>query len=60
VRLLLDADTLIWAVDNPAKLGPNATSVLRDPTNDLMLSAGTIWEIGIKVGLGMIIDSCRF
>jgi PIN domain nuclease of toxin-antitoxin system len=54
VRLLLDAHTLIWAVDDPAKLGPNAAKTLQDPGNDLLLSAGTIWEIAIKVGLGKL------
>ncbi len=60
MRLLLDAHTLIWAVDNPAKLGPDATSLLQDPTNDLLLSAGTIWEISIKTGLGKLSLSLPF
>lgn len=60
MRLLLDAHTLIWAVDNPAKLGPTATAVLQDPTNDLLLSAGTIWEISIKSGLGKLSLSLPF
>jgi PIN domain nuclease of toxin-antitoxin system len=54
VRLLLDAHTLIGAVDNPAKLGPAATAVLQDSANDLLLSAGRIWEISIKAGLGKL------
>lgn len=60
MRLLLDAHTLIWAVDNPAKFGPTATAVLQDPTNDLLLSAGTIWEISIKSGLGKLSLSLPF
>lgn len=51
MRGLIDAHTLIWAVDRPAMLGAAATSFLKDPANDLLLSAGTIWEIAIKVGL---------
>jgi len=51
VKLLVDAHTLIWAVDDPSKLGPQAVTALQDPANDLLLSAGTIWEIAIKVGL---------
>jgi len=51
VKLLVDAHTVIWAVDDPSKLSPQAIMSLQDPGNDLLLSAGTIWEIAIKVGL---------
>jgi PIN domain nuclease of toxin-antitoxin system len=50
VRLLLDTHTLIWAVDDPAPLGAQAVAELQDPTNELLLSAGSIWELAIKVG----------
>ncbi|HUT13698.1 MAG TPA: type II toxin-antitoxin system VapC family toxin [Thermoguttaceae bacterium] len=51
MRLLVDTHTVIWAVDDPPKLSPHAVTALEDPGNELLLSAGTIWEIGIKVGL---------
>jgi PIN domain nuclease of toxin-antitoxin system len=54
VKLLLDSHTLLWAVDNPARLGPKALSELQDPGNEVLLSAATIWEIAIKVGLGKL------
>jgi PIN domain nuclease of toxin-antitoxin system len=54
VKLLLDTHTLIWAVDDPSKLGPQAVTALQDSANDLLLSAATIWEIAIKVGLGKL------
>lgn len=60
MRLLLDAHILIWAVDDPAKLSNPAVASLQDPTNDLLLSAGTIWELGIKVGLGKLAVSRPF
>ncbi len=54
MRLLLDSHTLIWAVDEPARLSPAALKALQDPANDLLLSAATVWEIAIKVGLGKL------
>jgi PIN domain nuclease of toxin-antitoxin system len=51
MRLLLDSHTLIWAVDEPTKLGATAAATLQDPGNDLIVSAGSVWEIAIKVGL---------
>ncbi|MCU0980886.1 MAG: type II toxin-antitoxin system VapC family toxin [Pirellulaceae bacterium] len=54
MKLLLDAHTLIWAVDDPSQLGSQAAASLRDANNELLLSAGTIWELSIKVGLGKL------
>jgi PIN domain nuclease of toxin-antitoxin system len=51
MRHLLDAHTLIWALDDPSKLGSRARSVLEDPTNELTVSVGTIWELSLKAGL---------
>jgi len=51
MRLLLDSHAMIWAVDDPSRLGPQAAKELANSMNDLFLSAGTIWEIAIKIGL---------
>lgn len=42
MRALLDTHTLIWAVDDPAKLGPTATTILQLPTNQLSLSGAQL------------------
>jgi PIN domain nuclease of toxin-antitoxin system len=52
MRHLLDAHSLIWALDDPSKLGRSAHASLEDSANDLVISVGTIWELSIKVGLG--------
>jgi PIN domain nuclease of toxin-antitoxin system len=52
--LLLDSHTLIWAVDDPGKLGNQASQSLQTAENELLLSAATIWEIAIKVGLNKL------
>jgi PIN domain nuclease of toxin-antitoxin system len=52
--LLLDSHTVVWAVDAPTRLGPHAVAALEDPANELLLSAASIWEIGIKVGLNKL------
>ena len=54
MRLLLDSHTLIWWVDQDHLLGQDAHAAIADPSNDLLLSAATIWEIAIKVGLGKL------
>ena len=60
MRLLLDTHTVIWGVDDPAKLSPDAAKALEDPSNELLMSAGTIWEISIKVGLNKLSLSMPF
>jgi len=54
VRLLLDVHSLIWALDDPTRLSPPAAAELRNLSNQLLLGAGTLWEIAIKVGLGRL------
>ena len=55
MRILIDSHVLIWYVDQDNLLSPASHAAISDPTNDLLLSAGSIWEIGIKLGLGKII-----
>ena len=54
MKLLLDSHVLIWWVDQHALLSPTAYAAIEAPSNDLVVSAATIWEIGIKVGLGKL------
>ena len=51
MRLLIDSQSLIWYVDQDHLLSPAAHAAMTDTNNDLLLSAATIWEIAIKVGL---------
>src|SRR5207244_62502 len=52
VNLLLDSHTLLWLMEASAKLSGTAAAVIADPANRLYLSMASIWEIGIKSGLG--------
>jgi PIN domain nuclease of toxin-antitoxin system len=60
MRLLIDAHSLIWALDDPSKLSVAAAATLQDPANLLLLSAGTMWELSIKCGLGKLTLSMPF
>jgi PIN domain nuclease of toxin-antitoxin system len=54
VRLIIDTHALIWAQDEPAKLGAAAVAAFEDPDSELVISAATVWEIGIKIALGKL------
>jgi PIN domain nuclease of toxin-antitoxin system len=51
MRVLLDTHSLIWYVDQHHLLSRAAHAAITDPANDLLLSAASIWEIAIKIGL---------
>ena len=51
MKLLIDTHALIWYVDQDHLLSPAAHAAITNPSNDLLLSSGSIWEIAIKVGL---------
>ena len=60
MRLLVDSHALIWYVDQDSLLSPASHSAITDPSNDLLLSAGSIWEIAIKVGIGKLALSQQY
>ena len=46
--LLLDAHALLWSVSDLARLDRDAMTAIRDPRNDVLVSAASIWELEIK------------
>lgn len=60
MRLLIDSHALIWYVDQDHLLSPASHAAMTDPSNDLLLSAGSIWEIAIKVGFGKLLLSLPY
>src|ERR1043165_6154071 len=55
MKLLIDSHALIWYVDQHQQLSLASHAAISDPSSDLLLSAGSIWEISIKVGLGKLV-----
>ena len=49
---LLDTHTLLWTMFSPSSLSRHATAILRDETNEFLVSAATAWEIATKVRIG--------
>lgn len=54
MRLLLDTCTFLWAAIEPERLSPTATKAIREPDNEVLLSAVSAWEIGVKYALGRL------
>ncbi len=53
--LLLDAHAVLWWLADDPALDPVARSAIADPTNDVLVSAASIWEIEIKRALGKLV-----
>ena len=51
---LLDTHTLLWAAFEPRKLSKPAVAAMQEPDAELLLSAASLWEIGILQSLGRI------
>lgn len=49
MKLLLDTNALIWAVQDNPKLGRRARARIGDRNNEVLFSTVSIWEILIKV-----------
>lgn len=52
MKLLLDTQVLLWAAGQPERLSSSARRLLANPSNDLLFSAASLWEITIKHALG--------
>ncbi len=52
--LLLDAHTVLWWLADDPTLSPAARDAIADPASDALVSAASIWEIGIKRALGKL------
>jgi len=51
LNLLLDSHLLLWAASEPQRLSAKARALLLDPSNQLLFSSASLWEITIKNGL---------
>ena len=54
MRVLLDTHGWLWMVGDSGRLAPSSHELLRDPANDLYLSAASAWEIAIKYAIGKL------
>lgn len=54
MQYLLDTHAFLWATGKSQLLPRKITSVLRDPNNEVFVSAVSFWEIAIKVRAGKL------
>lgn len=54
MRLLIDTHILVWADEQPRAIAPVLRAALLDETNEIFVSAASIWEIAIKRAVGKL------
>jgi PIN domain nuclease of toxin-antitoxin system len=54
VILLVDANALVWSIEDPTQLSEGARRSIADPANEVLVSAATVWELAIKRASGKI------
>jgi PIN domain nuclease of toxin-antitoxin system len=52
VKLLLDTHAFLWFVTSDPQLSETALDLIAEPTNEILISPASYWEIAIKVSLG--------
>ena len=54
MRLLIDTHILLWADQRPRQIASTLRTAMRDETNEIVVSAVTVWEIAIKRAIGKL------
>jgi PIN domain nuclease of toxin-antitoxin system len=52
VRLLLDTHTTYWYIEGDPQLSATAQTLIRDASNEVLISPASYWEIAIKISIG--------
>ena len=54
MRILLDTHIFLWFISGDSQLSTNVRDALRDPDNEVYLSAISVWEAIVKYQLGKL------
>ncbi len=54
MNILLDTHTFLWFIDGNDKLSLNARALIEDQENAKLVSAASLWEMGLKISIGRL------
>lgn len=52
MRILLDTHIWIWWLAGDKRLPPRAAELIKEPDNEIFVSAINVWEVALKTGSG--------
>lgn len=54
MKFLLDTHIFLWFISGDKQLSASALSYIRNPENEIYLSAASVWEIVVKCQIGKL------
>jgi len=54
MKLLVDSCVIVWWLQDPKLLSPQARAAISDPANEVFFSAASVWELGLKISKGKL------
>ena len=54
MRILIDTHYVLWAALNSNRMEPWARKLIADFNNEILVSAASVYEIGLKVRIGKL------
>jgi PIN domain nuclease of toxin-antitoxin system len=54
MKLLLDTHIFLWYISKDSRLPTRLRDLLRDPSNDVLLSVVSVWEVIVKYRLNKL------
>jgi len=53
-RYLIDTHVLLWWIFNDSKLGQDVREIIQNPSNKIIVSSASAWEIATKYRIGKL------
>jgi PIN domain nuclease of toxin-antitoxin system len=60
VRILIDTHYVLWAALNSSSMEPWARKLIANLNNEILVSAASVYEIGLKVRIGKLPEAIEF
>jgi len=60
MRLLIDTHYVLWSALNSSRMAPWARKLIADLNNEILVSAASVYEISLKVRLGILPEAAEF
>ncbi len=54
MKLLLDSCAIVWWLNGPEMLADQAHAAISNPSNQIFISAASVWELSLKVAKGKL------
>jgi PIN domain nuclease of toxin-antitoxin system len=54
MKILLDTHIFLWFISGDVQLSPDVRDAIREPDNEIYLSAVSVWEAMVKYQLGKL------